>query len=115
MKQEMSENVQNGQVGLETIAEESPLDLLAESMMEPGFIDALSSDQVMEILKNNFGSSWFHAKDVLLMDKWDMVNPGHANGLALMNKLIQLRTETWKRFVDETLPQNVAAVNAQKE
>ena len=115
MKQEMAENVQNGQGGLEPTAEETPLDLLAESMMEPGFIDALSSEQAMEILKNNFGSNWFHAKDVLLMDKWDNVNPGHANGMALMNKLIQLRTETWKGFVDATLPQIVAAVNAKKE
>jgi hypothetical protein len=114
-KQEMAERVQNGQSGLEPIAEETPLDLLGESMMEPGFIDALSSDQVMDILKNNFGSSWFHAKDVLLMDQWDNVNPGHANGMALMNKLILLRTETWKGFVDATLPQIVAAVNAQKE
>jgi hypothetical protein len=117
MKQQMAENVQNGQGGLEPIAEEKPetaLDLLAESMMEPGFIEGLSSDQVMDILKNNFGSSWFKAKDVLLMDEWDTFDPGHEKGKALMNRLIQLRTETWKRFVDQTIGQIVGTVESLK-
>ncbi len=117
MKQQMAENVQNARFALEPIAEEEPetaLDLLAISMEEDGFIEGLSSDQVMEILKNNFGSSWFKAKDVLLMDQWDNFDPGHKKGMALMNKLIQLRTETWAHFVDQTIGQIVGAVEALK-
>ena len=118
MKQQMAENVQNARFALEPIAEvtgeETPLDLLAISMEEDGFIEGLSSDQVMEILKNNFGSSWFKAKDVLLMDQWDNFDPGHKKGMALMDKLIQLRTKTWAQFVDQTIGKIVGAVEALK-
>ena len=95
--------------------ESAGLDQLAQQMTVPGFIDSLRDAQAMNILKNVFDSNWFKAKDVLLMDQWDNVNPGHDKGLALMKRMITLRTNTWAAFVKKTVPGIVAAVEKMQQ
>ena len=105
MKQEMAERVALPVTDVES---------LARRITVPGYIDALTDEDSMEILQTVFGSNWFHAKDVLLMDAWGSTKPNHAYGLALMKKFITLRTNTWAAFVAKTVPKIVAAVDRMK-
>jgi hypothetical protein len=106
MRQEMAERVALTVTDVES---------LAKRITSPGYIESLTDEDAMKILKTVFGSNWFHAKDVLLMDGWGATKPDHSYGLALMKKFITLRTNTWEAFVTKTVPNIVATVNKMKE
>jgi hypothetical protein len=105
MREEMAERVALSVTDVES---------LARRITSPGYIESLTDEGAMEILQTVFGSNWFHAKDVLLMDGWGSTKPDHSYGLALMKKFITLRTNTWAAFVAKTVPKIVAAVDRMK-
>lgn len=115
LKQEMAEKVAS-EKGPKLAEQVTDVESLAKKITtSPGYIETLTEKDAMDILKNVFGSNWFHAKDVLLMDGWGTTKPDHVQGLALMKKLITLRTNIWADFVAKTVPSIEAAVNKMKK
>ena len=98
LKQGMAEKVAGGK-GPKLAVPVTDVESLAKKITTtPGYIDSLTDEQAMEILKTVFGSNWFHAKDVLLMDGWGATKPEHAQGLALMKKFINTLSGEIKNY-----------------
>lgn len=61
--------------------------------------------ELLQILKNDFRSDWFYAKDVLLFDRWPegpVSEQLHLNSLDFMNDLVKMRIRVWKLFATKT-------------
>jgi hypothetical protein len=102
---------------LEVVEEEKPLEILAENLSQENFVAALSDDDLLKILKSDFNSNWFYAKDVLTMDSWpDYISkPDHSASIALMQALVNMRGRKWSEFAAFALPKIDDAVDEKKD